>query len=85
MLQGRKAGSFGDLGVFSFHGSKTMTTGEGGMVVTDEPELHERMVVLRDHGRNLGDVAFFNSEVAFKYKMSGIQAALGLAQLERIE
>ena len=85
MLQGRKAGSFGDLGVFSFHGSKTMTTGEGGMVVTDEPELHERMVVLRDHGRNLGDVAFFNSEVAFKYKMSGVQAALGLAQLERIE
>jgi perosamine synthetase len=79
------AGSFGDTGVFSFHGSKTMTTGEGGMVVTDDAEIYARMMVLRDHGRNPGDVAFFNSEVAYKYKMSGVQAALGLAQLERIE
>ncbi|MDX1486248.1 MAG: DegT/DnrJ/EryC1/StrS family aminotransferase [Alphaproteobacteria bacterium] len=85
MLNGAKAGSFGDLGVFSFHGSKTMTTGEGGMVVTDDKALRDRMMVLRDHGRAPGDVAFFNSEVAFKYKMSGVQAALGLAQLERID
>lgn len=84
-LDGRAAGAFGDTGVFSFHGSKTMTTGEGGMVVTDNPDIHARMMVLRDHGRNPGDVAFFNSEVAYKYKMSGVQAALGLAQLERIE
>jgi perosamine synthetase len=84
-LNGRAAGAFGDTGVFSFHGSKTMTTGEGGMVVTDDPEIYARMMVLRDHGRKPGDVAFFNSEVAYKYKMSGVQAALGLAQLERIE
>jgi perosamine synthetase len=81
----RKAGSFGDAGVFSFHGSKTLTTGEGGMLVTDDPALYERAQVLRDHGRRPGDKAFFNREVAFKYKMSAMQAALGLAQLERID
>ena len=82
---GRKAGSFGDTGVFSFHGSKTMTTGEGGMLVTDRQDLYERVLVLRDHGRRPGDVSFFNHEVAFKYKMSSMQAALGLAQVERAE
>ena len=55
------------------------------MVVTDDDALYNRMLTLRDHGRRPGDVAFFNSEVAFKYKMSGLQAALGLAQLQRIE
>ena len=79
------AGSFGDTGVFSFHGSKTMTTGEGGMLVTDRDDLFERVCFLRDHGRVPGDVNFFNREVAFKYKMSSMQAALGLAQVERAE
>lgn len=81
---GKLAGSFGDVSVFSFHGSKTLTTGEGGMLVTDRQDLFERAQVLRDHGRQPGDVQFFNSEVAHKYKMSSMQAALGLAQLERI-
>ena len=84
-LGGRRAGSWGDVGVFSFHGSKTLTTGEGGMLVTDRAELFERVSVLRDHGRTPGDRFFFNREVAFKYKMSSMQAALGLAQLERID
>jgi perosamine synthetase len=83
-FRGRKAGSLGDTGVFSFHGSKTLTTGEGGMLVTDREDLLRRALVLRDHGRRPGDVMFFNSEVAFKYKMTSMQAALGLAQLERI-
>ncbi|MGH7750214.1 MAG: DegT/DnrJ/EryC1/StrS family aminotransferase, partial [Candidatus Dormibacteria bacterium] len=65
----RPAGGFGIASVFSFHGSKTVTTGEGGMVVTDDTALHRRMLVLRDHGRAPGDVAFFNQEVAFKYRM----------------
>ncbi|MFO1000208.1 MAG: DegT/DnrJ/EryC1/StrS family aminotransferase [Planctomycetaceae bacterium] len=82
---GRKAGAFGDTGVFSFHGSKTMTTGEGGMLVTSRRDLYERALVLRDHGRRPGDISFFNHEVAFKYKMSSMQAALGLAQVERAE
>jgi perosamine synthetase len=83
--KGRKAGSFGIASAFSFHGSKTLTTGEGGMLVTDDTELYERCLVLRDHGRLAGDKMFFNTEVAYKYKMSSMQAALGLAQLERID
>jgi perosamine synthetase len=83
--KGKRAGAFGDTGVFSFHGSKTLTTGEGGLLVTDRQDLYDRVMVLRDHGRALGDTMFFNQEVGFKYKMSSMQAALGLAQLERID
>ena len=83
--KGRRAGSFGDIGVFSFHGSKTLTTGEGGMLVTDREDLYRRVLFLRDHGRKPGDSLFWNAEVAYKYKMSSMQAALGLAQLERID
>jgi perosamine synthetase len=83
--QGQKAGSFGSAGVFSFHGSKTLTTGEGGMLVTDSEALYRRVLFLRDHGRNPGEKLFFNTEIGYKYKMSSMQAALGLAQLERIE
>lgn len=82
---GKRAGSFGDVSVFSFHGSKTLTTGEGGMLLTDRTELFERAQVLRDHGRKPGDRMFFNHEVAHKYKISALQAALGLGQLERVE
>lgn len=83
--RGRLAGSFGSCSTFSFHGSKTLTTGEGGMFVTDDDDLHQRVLHLRDHGREPGDVTFFNTEVAFKYKMSSLQAALGQAQLDRID
>lgn len=83
--RGRKAGSFGDASVFSFHGSKTLTTGEGGMLLTDDEVLYRRALFLRDHGRRPGDRMYFNHEIAYKYKMSSMQAALGLAQLERIE
>ena len=83
--KGKRAGSFGDTGVFSFHGSKTLTTGEGGMLVTDRDDLYRRALFLRDHGRKPGDNLFWNTEVAYKYKMSSMQAALGLAQLERLE
>ncbi len=82
---GRKAGSLGDTGVFSFHGSKVLTTGEGGMLVTGREDVYHRSLFLRDHGRNPGDKMFRNAEVAYKYKMSSMQAALGLAQLERID
>ncbi len=83
--KGRKSGSLGDVGVFSFHGSKTMTTGEGGMLVTDNKEIYEKSLALRDHGRSQCGKMFWNDTVAFKYKMSSMQAALGLAQLERID
>ena len=84
-FRGRKAGAFGDAATFSFHGSKTLTTGEGGMFVTSRDDLFARVLRLRDHGRAPGDRMFVNQEVAYKYKMSAMQAAFGLAQLERIE
>ena len=83
--RGRKAGSFGLASTFSFHGSKTLTTGEGGMLVTDEEPIYRRCLQLRDHGRAAGGKMFWNVEVAYKYKLSSMQAALGLAQLERID
>jgi perosamine synthetase len=84
-FHGSPAGSFGVASTFSFHGSKTLTTGEGGMLTTDDEALLGRVQRLRDHGRRPGDVTFFNDEVGFKYKMSALQAALGQAQLDRID
>jgi perosamine synthetase len=82
---GRAAGSFGKVSTFSFHGSKTLTTGEGGMVLCDDDAMHSRMLFLRDHGRLPGDVSFRSVEVAWKYKMSELQAAIGRVQLDRID
>jgi perosamine synthetase len=82
---GRKAGSFGLFSTFSFHASKTLVTGEGGMLLTDDEDHFRRSLFLRDHGRHPGDKSFWNSEIGYKYKMSSMQAALGLAQLERID
>lgn len=84
-LNGRLSGTFGKTSCFSFHGSKTIVTGEGGMLVTDDEEIYNRCLVLRDHGRAQGDILFQNIEVGYKYKMSNLQAALGLAQLERVD
>lgn len=82
---GQRAGSLGDISAFSFHASKTITTGEGGMVCTNDPEIYARIQSLRDHGRAPGDRFFQNNEIAFKYKMSAMQAAIGIAQMERID
>ena len=81
----KPAGAFGKVSTFSFHGSKTLTTGEGGMLLCDDEEIYNKCLFLRDHGRKPGDKMFFNAEVAYKYKMSSMQAALGLAQIERID
>ena len=72
-------------GVLVSMGQRTITTGEGGMLVSDDDNLVERVLFLQDHGRKPGDVMFFNEAVAYKYKMSSMQAALGLAQIERVE
>lgn len=85
---GKAAGALGDMAVLSFHGSKTVTCGEGGMLLTNDTKLFQRALFLRDHGRT--SVAgryqvFFNSEIAFKYKMSSVQAALGYSQMLRID
>jgi len=82
---GRRAGSIGRFGAFSFHGTKTITTGEGGMFVTNDDDLHERVLTLSNHGRARGQVRqFWPDMVGFKYKMSNVQAAIGCAQVERI-
>jgi len=83
---GRRAGSLGTFGTFSFHGTKTMTTGEGGMFVTDDSELYERVLTLSNHGRSRSQTKQFWPDVTgFKYKMSNVQAAIGCGQLERVE
>jgi len=80
------AGRLGEIGIFSFHGTKTMTTGEGGMVVTSRPDLFDRMSKLRDHGRSAANFRHFvTDEIGVKYKMSSLAAAFGRAQLARID
>ncbi len=84
--QGKRAGSMGAFGSFSFHGTKTMTTGEGGMFVTNDAKLYETMLTLSNHGRARGQTKqFWPDMVGFKYKISNVQAAIGCAQVERIE
>ncbi|MEW6694019.1 MAG: DegT/DnrJ/EryC1/StrS family aminotransferase [Pseudomonadota bacterium] len=86
IYHGRRAGSMGRFGVFSFHGTKTITTGEGGMFVTNDADLYERVLTLSNHGRARGQTKqFWPDVVGFKYKMSNLQAAIGCAQMERIE
>lgn len=79
------AGAFGDISVFSFHGTKILTTGEGGMLVTDDENIYDRARMLSDHGRWPGQRRTQNEYVAYKYKMTSMQAAMGLAQLERLQ
>lgn len=86
VYHGKRAGSMGRFGAFSFHGTKTLTTGEGGMFVTNDPDLYEHVLTLSNHGRARGQTKqFWPDMVGFKYKMSNIQAAIGCAQIERIE
>ena len=84
--KGQKAGSIGDFGAFSFHGTKTISTGEGGMFTTNSDALYEKVLTLSNHGRTKTQVKQFWPDIlGFKYKMSNIQAAIGLAQIERID
>jgi len=83
--KGRRTGSLGDAGCFSFYANKIITTGEGGMIVTHDEELAERAKWLRAHAFGKHGKHFFHEALGFGYRMSGLQAALGLAQLERID
>lgn len=86
IYKGKRAGSMGIFGAFSFHGTKTLTTGEGGMFVTNDADLFERVLTLSNHGRARNQAKqFWPDMVGFKYKMSNIQAAIGLAQIQRVE
>ena len=81
--KGVRAGKFGIGSTFSFHRTKTLTTGEGGMLLIDDDALFERCKFLRDHGRAPG--TYFNTEVTFKYMPFNLQAALGYAQFQRLD
>lgn len=83
---GHRAGTMGAFGIFSFHGSKTVTTGEGGMFVTQDDALFEKVRTLSNHGRAPGQTRqFWPDMVGYKYKLSNLQAAVGCAQMERID
>ena len=80
----KKVGSFGIISCFSFFGNKVLTTGEGGMCVTDNKELNDKMRILRDHGMSRGK-KYYHEVVGFNYRMTNMQAAIGVAQLEHID
>lgn len=83
---GNRAGSMGIFGTFSFHGTKTVTTGEGGMFVTNDDALFENVLTLSNHGRARDQSKqFWPDQLGFKYKMSNIQAAIGCGQMERVD
>jgi perosamine synthetase len=80
----KKVGTFGRISCFSFFGNKIITTGEGGMCITDDEQLAERMRILRDHGMNRTKKYWYD-HVGFNYRMTNMQAAIGCAQLEQID
>ncbi|HVN65258.1 MAG TPA: DegT/DnrJ/EryC1/StrS family aminotransferase [Methanomicrobiales archaeon] len=82
--RGRRTGGLGDVGCFSFYANKIITTGEGGMVVTDDPHIAERAGSLKDLAFD-PERRFLHTDIGFNYRMTNIQAAIGLAQLERID
>lgn len=83
-FDGKKVGAFGDIACFSFFGNKVITTGEGGMCITNSSELNDKMRVLRDHGMAKGH-RYYHEVVGFNYRMTNLQAAIGVAQLENID
>ena len=82
--KGRRCGSFGDVACFSFYANKTITTGEGGMVLTNNDKLAEKLGRLRNLSF-IPERRFYHEELGYNFRMTNIQAAIGLAQLERIE
>jgi perosamine synthetase len=81
---GRLVGSFSDVSSFSFFANKIITTGEGGICLTNNPDLAARMRMLRDHGMR-PDRRYWHEEAGFNYRMTNLQAAVGCAQLERMD
>lgn len=82
---GKRAGSFGDISVFAFYPNKQITTGEGGIFLTDHKQWHEAACSYRNQGRNPNNSWLEHERVGYNYRMSDLQAAVGLAQIERID
>jgi len=83
--KGRKAGTLGDVGVFAFYPNKQMTTGEGGMLVTDCENWASQFRSLRNQGRDVFDAWLNHTRLGYNYRLDEMSAALGLSQLKRIE
>jgi dTDP-4-amino-4,6-dideoxygalactose transaminase len=90
-IDGRKAGSFGDAAMFSFCGNKVITTGEGGVIVTDSGETYERLKLIRSHGRLESEPYFMTVKsldyvaLGYNWRISSLTAALGLSQLRKLD
>jgi len=84
IYKGKKVGSFGIISCFSFYGNKIITTGEGGMCLTNNEELAEKIRVLRDHGMS-PQKRYWYDVVGFNYRMTNLQAAIGVAQLAKLD
>lgn len=82
---GRRAGTFGEAGCFAFYPNKQMTTGEGGMILTDRDDLAALCKSMRNQGRDEGQAWLEHARLGFNYRLSDIQCALGIAQLSRLE
>jgi perosamine synthetase len=82
--RGKKAGTFGSAAVFAFYPNKQMTTGEGGMVVTDDKEIAEQCRSLRNQGRDVSGKWLNHVRLGYNYRLSDVHCAIGLAQLQRI-
>jgi perosamine synthetase len=84
-VNGKHTGTFGDFGVFAFYPNKQMTTGEGGMVITDDDQIASTCRSLRNQGRGDGGGWLDHPRLGFNYRLSDLQSALGFSQLRRIE
>lgn len=84
-LDGQKSGSFGDMSTFAFYPNKQMTTGEGGIILTDHDEWADLCVSLRNQGRATQDNWLSHERLGYNYRLSDINCALGLAQLSRLD
>ena len=82
--KGIKVGKLGDVGCFSFFANKIITTGEGGMVITKHPELADKIKLYRDHGM-MPERRYWHEVSGLNYRLTNVQAAIGLAQIEQLE
>lgn len=80
----QRVGSIGDIGIFSFFGNKILSTGEGGMIVTDNDEYKTKLKILRDHGMDRNR-PYWHPVLGYNYRLTNVQAAIGVAQIEKID
>lgn len=83
-IHGKKVGSIGHCATFSFYGNKNLTTGEGGMITTDDEDFYYKCLHLRDHAMSK-EKRYWHTELGFNFRMTNLQAAMGCAQLERVD